>query len=141
MAVPAALETPDVRILAIFAPQPGGTPGAVLEGMKTKVHGGTAIHGESSLCATCHYATIIRGRALDEEIVECGVSSLYGRRIPFKVTSCTAYSDARLPSFGEMVKTAWILRPHSKRRAAGFIRGSDLRGEELREVLSDEPAG
>ena len=68
-------------------------------GMKTKVHGGTTVHGESSLCATCHYSTIIRGRTLDEEIVECNVSMMRGRLIPFKVTSCSAYGDARRPSY------------------------------------------
>ena len=104
--------------------------------MITKVQGGTTIHGNSSLCATCHYSTIIRGQTLDEEIVECNVSSMMsGRRIPFKVTSCTAYSDARQPSYAEMVRTAWILTPHSKRRPAGFIRSTDLDAKELREVL------
>jgi hypothetical protein len=105
--------------------------------MKTKVHGGTAIQGGSSLCATCHFSTIIRGRSLDEEIVECNVSMMRGRLIPFKVTSCSAYSDARMPSYSEMVRTAWILTPHSKRRPAGFVRASDLNAQELREILMD----
>ena len=103
--------------------------------MKTKVHGGTPAEGGSSLCATCHFSTIIRGRSLDEEIVECNVSMMRGRLIPFKVTSCSAYSDARMPSYSEMVRTAWILTPHSKRRPAGFIRAADLDAQELREML------
>ncbi len=104
--------------------------------MRTKVLGGSTINGGSSLCATCHFSTIIRGRSLDEEIIECGASSMMNsRRVPFKVTSCTAYSDARRPSYGEMVRTAWILTPHSKRRPAGFIRASDLDAQELRELL------
>ncbi|HEY0872196.1 MAG TPA: hypothetical protein VGD94_01895 [Vicinamibacterales bacterium] len=104
--------------------------------MKTKVHGGSTVNGGSSLCATCHYSIIIRGRSLDEEIVECSASSMMGgRRVPFKVTSCSAYSDARRPSYGEMVRTAWILTPHSKRRPAGFIRAADLDAQELREIL------
>lgn len=104
--------------------------------MKTKVHGGSTINGGSSLCATCHFSTIIRGRSLDEEIVECSASSMMsGRRVPFKVTSCTAYSDARRPSYGEMVRTAWILTPHSRRRPAGFIRAADLDAQELRALL------
>ena len=108
--------------------------------MKTKVHGGTAINGASSLCATCHHSIIIRGRSLGEEIVECNASSMMnGRRVPFKVTTCTAYSDARQPSYSEMVRTAWILTPYSKRRAAGFIRSTDLDVHELREILMDDP--
>lgn len=104
--------------------------------MKTKVHGGSTVNGGSSLCATCHYSIIIRGRSLDEEIVDCSASSMMGgRRVPFKVTSCSAYSDARRPSYGEMVRTAWILTPHSKRRPAGFIRAADLDAQELREIL------
>jgi hypothetical protein len=107
--------------------------------MKMKVHGGTAFDGASSLCATCHYSTIIRGRSLDEEIVECSAASMMnGRRVPFKVTSCTAYSDARQPSYGEMVRTAWILTPQSKRRPAGFIRSTDLDAQELRELLMSD---
>jgi hypothetical protein len=107
--------------------------------MKTKVQGGTTVHGESSLCTTCHYSTIIRGRALDEEIVECNVSMMRGRQIPFKVTSCSAYSDARRPSYSEMVRTAWVLTPHSKRRPAGFVPASQLDAAELREILKCDP--
>ena len=116
----------------------GGIAAARLSGMKMKVYGGTAVGGEHSLCATCHYSTIIRGRSLDEEIVECNVAMMRGLLIPFKVTSCSAYSDARRPSYSEMVRTAWILTPHSRRRPAGFIRATELDARELHELLSAE---
>jgi hypothetical protein len=104
--------------------------------MKTKVHGGTVGHCERSLCGTCSHSTIIRGRTLDEEIVECNASSFQGRTIPFKVTSCTSYIDARLPAYHEMVKMAWILMPFEKKRqGAGFIRASELDPAELAQVL------
>jgi hypothetical protein len=38
--------------------------------MQIKVRGGTVASGEPSLCATCRYATVIKGRSLGEEIVE-----------------------------------------------------------------------
>lgn len=60
-----------------------------------------------------------------------------GRTIPFKVSSCTAYTDARLPSYAELVHSAWILTPRSKRRAAGFVRSGDLKPEELADVLTE----
>ncbi|HEX6975297.1 MAG TPA: hypothetical protein VF147_12920 [Vicinamibacterales bacterium] len=105
--------------------------------MKTKVYGGTVTHEGSSLCETCSNSTIIRGRTLDEEIVECHASVMHGRRIPFKVTACSSYSDARLPSYADMVRTAWILTPHSKRRPAGFIRGADLKPDEFADIVMD----
>jgi hypothetical protein len=100
-----------------------------------KIHGGTVAHGDSSLCATCCHSTIIRGRSIDEEIVECHASIMHGRTIPFRVTSCSAYADRRLPSYADMVQTAWILTPHSKRRPAGFVRSADLKPDELAEVM------
>ena len=103
--------------------------------MKTKVHGGTVAHGSGSLCNTCSHSTIIRGRTLDEEIVECHASVMRARDIPFKVTSCSSYSDSRLPSYSDLVHMAWILTPHSRRRPAGFVRSSDLKPDELAQVL------
>jgi glycine/D-amino acid oxidase-like deaminating enzyme len=37
----------------------------------------------------------------------------------------------------EMMEEAWILQPGSKRRPAGFIRGRDLREEELSGLMAD----
>lgn len=57
--------------------------------MGMKIRGGTACNGESPLCLTCRFATVVRGASLHDEIVECSQLS-YGRnRITFSVTMCT----------------------------------------------------
>jgi hypothetical protein len=105
--------------------------------MRVKVYDGTPAHDEGSLCNTCRYSTIIRGTTLDEEIVQCTAGVVHGVRITFKVTSCTEYLDDRLPSYGELFEKAWILQPASKKRAAGFVRSSDLPDEEVTGMLLD----
>jgi hypothetical protein len=105
--------------------------------MHLKVQNGTASNSESSLCNTCRLSTIVRGRTLDEEIVQCHALSMRSTRITFKVTHCSAYSDARHPSYLQMLEHAWILRPGSKKRPAGFIRGADLPKDELSEIMVD----
>jgi len=105
--------------------------------MRIKVQDGTPIGSESSLCATCRCATIVRGRSLDEELVLCSAVGLHGVQITFKVTSCSDYADRRTPSYLEMVQDAWILRPGSRRRPAGFVRSSDLQEEELFDFRSN----
>jgi hypothetical protein len=110
----------------------GGPP------MRLKVHGGTVPHGGSSLCNTCSHATIIRGRSLDEEIVQCQASVMSPRGIPFKVTSCSSYIDSRLPSYMDLLRTAWIITPWSgRKRTAGFVRGADLDDRELAELAME----
>ena len=110
--------------------------------MHVKVQGGTVQHGDSSLCNTCCHSTIIRGETLDERIVECSAPTMNSRTIPFRVTFCTAYCDSRQPSYSEMVRMAWILRPHAtKRRLAGFVRADDLTDTELDDVLGTDPNG
>lgn len=110
--------------------------------MRVNVQDGTVVHSGRSLCGTCCHSTVIRGRSLDEEIVECHISGLQGRRIPFSVTSCTSYADARLPSYMDMVRTAWVLNPYrTKRRAAGFVRGDELSPLELAEIAANAPGG
>jgi hypothetical protein len=104
--------------------------------MRLKVHNGTVSHGESSLCNTCRNATIIRGRTLDEEIVQCQAVAMRVTRVTFKVISCSAYSDERLPTYMQMMEEAWILQPGSKRRPPGFVRGNDLREDELANVMA-----
>ena len=84
--------------------------------MHLKVHDGTASNGDSNLCATCRLSTIVRGRTLDEEIVQCHALSMRSTRVTFKVTYCSAYSDARRPSYLQMVEHAWILQPGSKKK-------------------------
>ena len=105
--------------------------------MHLKVHNGTAATNDSSLCATCRLSTIVRGSALGEEIVRCHAMSMRSARVTFKVTFCSSYSDARQPSYLQMVQVAWILQPGSRKRPAGFIRSADLRQEELADVMVD----
>lgn len=57
--------------------------------------------------------------------------------IRFKVTECSAYIDARLPTYAQLLEQAWILRPTSGRRLAGFVRSSELRDDEFRQLLSE----
>ena len=99
--------------------------------MRIKVQDGTPISGDGNLCSTCRCATIVRGRSLDEELVVCGALGLHGVQITFKVTSCSDYADRRLPSYMEMIQDAWILRPGSRKRPAGFVRSSEIQEEEL----------
>lgn len=92
--------------------------------MHVKVHGGTPDHSGSTLCHTCRWATIVKGRAVGHEIIKC--SEILGR-VPFPVTSCTEYSDRRLPSRSDMEDIAWVLRTDSKTRTIGFVKPSQDR--------------
>ena len=103
--------------------------------MYVKVRGGTMSDGANSLCSTCSRSTITRGRSLDEEIVDCQMVGIGHRRITFRVTSCSGYVDARLPSLMQLMENAWVLRRASKRRPAGFIHGKDLREEEMANLM------
>ena len=105
--------------------------------MRLKIRGGTMSHSDETLCSTCTHSTIIRGRTLDEEIINCNRAIHVAVRIPFRVTSCSDYTDARLPSMYQLTENAWILRKGSKRRAAGFVHGRDMKVEELSEVVAE----
>lgn len=106
--------------------------------MNLKIHGGTVCHSEDTLCATCIYSTIIRGRRLDEEIIKCNGRGIRGALlITFRVTSCSDYTDARLPSMMQLMENAWVLRRGRKSRPAGFVHGRDLRVEELDELIME----
>ena len=105
--------------------------------MRVKVHGGTPLNAESSLCATCRHARVTIGRALDEELVLCSASQLQSTRITFKVMHCSAYEDARLPSYWDLMQQAWILQPGSRKRPPGFVRAADLRDEEYARYVAD----
>lgn len=70
--------------------------------MRLKIHGGTVQNGQASLCAACKYATVVKGRSLREEIVECGQLTSGHNLIPFPVTSCTGYVHRQHPSIREM---------------------------------------
>ena len=105
--------------------------------MRIKVRGGTANHGEPSLCESCRWSTIIHGAKLQDQIVECDQLSYRNRRVLFPVVSCTRYSDRRLASVQEMEALAWILRSDPHRNQVGFVRSSRLTDEE-RYVLEED---
>jgi hypothetical protein len=105
--------------------------------MHIKVRGGTVQHGEASLCVTCRHATVVKGRSLREEIVQCGLLSSGHDHIPFPVTSCSGYSDRRHPSLRDMEDIAWILRTDPKRKQIGFIQARQLAPKD-RYVLPDD---
>lgn len=98
--------------------------------MLIKVHDGTPANGDESLCETCTHSRITKGRRLEEELVLCEAAPMQSIRVTFKVTSCTEYLDAREPSYHELLERAWILKPASTRRPAGFVRANELRYEE-----------
>jgi len=105
--------------------------------MKIKVRGGTVQHGEPSLCATCKYATVVKGRSLQEEIVECAQLGGGQGRIPFPVTECSEYLHRNHPSLYHMESIAWVLRTDASRKRIGFVRSRDLKVSD-RFVLPDD---
>jgi hypothetical protein len=105
--------------------------------MLIKVYGGTRLQDGESLCDTCVHSRIIRGRRLEEELVLCTELTLNTVQITFKVTSCSEYADNREPSYHELCEKAWILRPASRQRAAGFVRAGDLSKDEARRLFSE----
>ena len=109
--------------------------------MLLKVYGGTVTHDGETLCAHCRFSRIVRGQRLEEELVFCDAPSLNAVRITFKVTSCTNFVDEREPTYHELLDKAWILRPRTKGRAAGFVRASELRPDEAMRVLANMREG
>jgi hypothetical protein len=111
--------------------------------MRIKVYRGTPPLSGRSLCETCRHSTITRGRRLEEEIIRCEAQSDGTMLVRFAVAECSAYLDATLPNFSELFEKAWILRPRDGKRAAGFVRSSELplkeRYEMMREIPSFEP--
>jgi hypothetical protein len=105
--------------------------------MRIKVYDGTPSQSGVSLCDTCRHSVITRGRRLEEEIVRCEAQAMGTIRITFVVAECSAYLDAQLPSYMQLLTQAWILRPHEGKRPAGFIRGSELAPEERYRMLRD----
>lgn len=99
--------------------------------MRIKVYGGTQFSHGDSLCQTCRHARITRGRKLDEELIVCNQSHTATILITFRVTSCSGYSDERVPTYYELMQQAWVLQPENSKRGAGFVRASDLRDREV----------
>jgi hypothetical protein len=100
--------------------------------MLMKVYDGTRVLEGESLCDTCRHSRIIRGRRMEEEIVICDAVFHGTLRVTFKVTSCSTYVDDREPSYEELMQKAWILRPASKRRPAGFMPAADFDPQALK---------
>ena len=105
--------------------------------MLRKIYGGTARSDQKSLCSNCRFATIVRGQTMDEEVVHCQSVTTRGMQVTFKVTSCTSHSDMAQPTYMQLLEDAWILKPASKKRPAGFVKNSELKAEEM-EVLMKE---
>src|SRR5688500_18362524 len=95
--------------------------------MRMKIHAGTPLNSEIRLCSSCRFATIVRGRTLDEEVIHCQSITTRGMRVTFKVTSCTSHSDIDQPTYMQLLEDAWILKPASKREAAGCVKHSEDR--------------
>jgi hypothetical protein len=45
--------------------------------------------------------------------------------------------DYRVPTYFDLMQQAWILRPQSGKRPAGFVRASELRYEDYQRCLAD----
>jgi hypothetical protein len=105
--------------------------------MLIKIYGGTRLQEAGNLCEDCRSARIIRGRRNEEEIVFCTAVAINPVRIAFKVTSCTDFVDAREPPYHELFEKAWILTGKTRRRPAGFVKGSELEPEEIMRFMRD----
>jgi hypothetical protein len=105
--------------------------------MRIKIHGGTPVNDGENLCGSCRHSRITRGRRVDEEIICCEASPSSTIRVLFKVTSCSEYSDQSLPTYWDFLHEAWILRPQSGKRPAGFVRASELRYEDYERCIAD----
>ena len=101
--------------------------------MRLKIQGGTADNGEATLCLTCRFGTVVKGRSLSDQIIECGKLSDHAR-ITFTVTSCSEYADRRRAALHQREEIAWILRSDPKKNTIGFVKASELR----RFVLADD---
>jgi hypothetical protein len=104
--------------------------------VRIKIRGGTAQHGEPSLCLTCRFAAIVKGQRLRDEIIECSRLS-DNSRITFPVTSCSGYSDRRHASMRDMEDIAWVRRSDPRRNQIGFVPAKKLKPQD-RYVLPDE---
>lgn len=105
--------------------------------MRFKIYGGTARDDEPSLCLSCRRATIIRGRTLHDEIIECSMLDRDDNRVTFPVTSCSSYSDRRQPTIFQMEQIAWELRSDRKAGPIGF-HPPKRRARDLEHVLDDD---
>ncbi len=105
--------------------------------MRLKIDGGTAGDDEPALCLTCPHATVIGGRSLHDEIIDCGLLGGRSSRITFPVMSCSGYSDRRHSTILRMEQIAWVLRTGRGGRRIGFVPARELKPS-LRHMLDDD---
>ena len=103
--------------------------------MLFKIGNGSVSNSEESLCTTCRLSTIVRGRTLEEEIVQCHAMCTRSAIVTFTVKFCSSYSDARQPSVMQMLEHAWILQPGSRKRPPGFVHSRDLQEQERADIM------
>lgn len=73
------------------------------------------------LCKTCDHAQYIQGESLVNVTLLCHKSDWVPREMEFEATTCSMYSDRRLPSQYEMEKIAWRINSDAKAGKIGFI--------------------
>lgn len=88
--------------------------------LRLKVHGGTPIHGERSLCFSCRHGQTIQGQAVSDLTVFCHINYERALRMPRAVVECTDFSRKNDQSKKEMEKIAWVLET-KKGRPIGFF--------------------
>jgi len=90
-----------------------------------KVKDGTP-HGSGTLCSTCRWAQIVKGRSVSQLQILC--TRLYpDRSVHFPVSECSTYDDKRIASKHDMEKIAWILLTKTSGRSIGFVTAAQFR--------------
>lgn len=77
-------------------------------------------NGAESLCETCIYGLVLRGKAESEQLMLCTHCTPV-LRVPFPVRECSEYSDRGVPSLYSMEKIAMILLQEASARKMGFV--------------------
>ena len=85
-----------------------------------------APHGSGTLCSTCRWAQIVKGRSVSQLQILC--TRLYpDRSVHFPVSECSTYDDKRIASKQDMEKIAWILLTKTSGRSIGFVTAAQFR--------------
>jgi hypothetical protein len=106
-------------------------------GLRLKVHGGTPIHGERSLCMGCRHAQVVQGQQVSDLRVWCAVIFDNPKPMHRAVVECSDYARKTDQSRKEMEKIAWILETR-KGRPIGFVSALEHKYRVGKEDL-DEP--
>jgi hypothetical protein len=85
-----------------------------------------------SLCISCRYSHIIKGRGMNDEITLCraGDSGMSNLRIDRPVMACNSYDDKRIPALYQMEKIAWRFSPDDKKKTMGFMKPSEFKAKQ-----------